>query len=1296
MPRQPISIVFATLTLCGVAVAIPTPDVFISLFQFGHFLFAFLVSSAVGVRWRILKMPFINRSFLAGAACALILAGGLFAFHTASETTNRNVSLYLRSDLNLDAMEQGSFRQYDRWVDEGILTVPKHNTDIYALVLRENPVMVSTHHSQLSYFSGFPTVATPDGPRFFDFAYPGELADYLKNLLNQNPANSQRPVILYGLFKYFPEGQSEKLKSVLMEFKKVYSISYYPGEYFADLGNGRVPVRRSWGTFEYPVREELFIFNQQSIAIPNMFRLLSPSRCSELLADPSVHVLFPYSSSYRPTQLAQFYMDSLLGLYPKIQERLHPIDFYSPQIRQRLKQLSVSLAGKRVLVAGMTKHDWVYLGQDAAFQMVKYEKSTAYLGGCPWVADAAALQFQKNARLAQGQKLGGAFKKYARGVVSEVGLFIGSLESKYGISKWLWIAVTGLLLRFALQPLLGIYWAVADTARHLENKIHFGPWASRLPYRRFLLRTASAFARVSAFIPIAAGVVSILGFQFFSQIDFQPAPREMLVCLVGAVMLQVFASGVSQIFFKSACVAAIAIWLLNATSAWPRGGIAFACGYVLIAAVLERLLRNRKPILLHTESTLFRQGPLSSVVPLSQIENTNQVAAKARSLGILARHPLASNRLGRGRLFSIADGWLVAGPTEAFTPAILGKGQLYVVRSCSFSEDGQTHSQAGRFLSLLDISPQEVPTAIETVRSSMPMGSQVLVQRQITTSLSGVLFTTAVDNPHVAQIEFHRGSCASLVQGKVTPQQVRIGKISGEAADWGTETSDLEQNVLCRLFAIGELVEKTFGQPQDIEWGYEESSGKIYLFQSRNVTRHWGDTAHEQTDLLKVATQSTHLRWASPHTPIFESVSIDEANESPSRLCWSLYRRIYSAEGAMGSALRELGVKSPQSGLVLVQGTFFQFISRPFYRPRFLFLRHCRKLQSELQKVETRFQNGSLASGDDVESNLRRVLELKSLWLEVCLPLLFQCRFLCQQVRDPGPLHNRYRELIADLAALGKRLKLEQSTEKALVAEFQKKWGHRGQYEYELGAAVYRTSPDQVRADALLWAESSPPQNADAHRPLHPFVLREYSKDVSLKILDRLRAELEELARRLDCSSEQLCRAPIEWFERDRKDCSPKALREEILAFPPVPRNLRPIKETLSLFDIEQGNLFVSQARSTEHRECKMIGAPQGFFGPTTRIKSSEISPALAESLPKDTVLIVDYLDPRLASCFGKVAGIVSLVGGGLSHLAILAREEGIPIAVVHKGFQVPADATLIVVRSDGRYEFRTEKSRAA
>ncbi len=56
----------------------------------------------------------------------------------------------------------------------------------------------------------------------------------------------------------------------------------------------------------------------------------------------------------------------------------------------------------------------------------------------------------------------------------------------------------------------------------------------------------------------------------------------------------------------------------------------------------------------------------------------------------------------------------------------------------------------------------------------------------------------------------------------------------------------------------------------------------------------------------------------------------------------------------------------------------------------------------------------------------------------------------------------------------------------------------------------------------------------------------------------------------------------------------------------------------------------------------------------------------LGSEPPAGAVLVVPHLDPRLATVIPRLAGLVAETGSPLSHLAILAREHGVPTVVGH------------------------------
>jgi pyruvate,water dikinase len=70
-------------------------------------------------------------------------------------------------------------------------------------------------------------------------------------------------------------------------------------------------------------------------------------------------------------------------------------------------------------------------------------------------------------------------------------------------------------------------------------------------------------------------------------------------------------------------------------------------------------------------------------------------------------------------------------------------------------------------------------------------------------------------------------------------------------------------------------------------------------------------------------------------------------------------------------------------------------------------------------------------------------------------------------------------------------------------------------------------------------------------------------------------------------------------------------------------------------------------------------------------------------------VLVVDALRPSLAAHLPSLAGLVAETGSPLSHLAILAREMGVPTVVGMRGAldRFPPGTELLVDGDTGRVE---------
>ncbi len=209
--------------------------------------------------------------------------------------------------------------------------------------------------------------------------------------------------------------------------------------------------------------------------------------------------------------------------------------------------------------------------------------------------------------------------------------------------------------------------------------------------------------------------------------------------------------------------------------------------------------------------------------------------------------------------------------------ASLGEGAFVAVRSSACAEDGETASFAGQqetFLNVRGMS-QLLEKVIECWASFFSeralfyrqkkgslydLGMAVVVQRQIASDKSGVMFTNDPIRKRSDQmvIEAAFGLGEALVSGLITPDNYvvrRDGRIKRSRVSrqdqmivrndgGGTVTVDLDDEAatatvldereVTRLVDVGMQLESEFGAPQDIEWAFE--GDQLFVLQSRPIT----------------------------------------------------------------------------------------------------------------------------------------------------------------------------------------------------------------------------------------------------------------------------------------------------------------------------------------------------------------------------------------------------------------------------------------------------------------------------
>ncbi|SDP06308.1 PEP/pyruvate-binding domain-containing protein [Actinacidiphila guanduensis] len=181
-----------------------------------------------------------------------------------------------------------------------------------------------------------------------------------------------------------------------------------------------------------------------------------------------------------------------------------------------------------------------------------------------------------------------------------------------------------------------------------------------------------------------------------------------------------------------------------------------------------------------------------------------------------------------------------------------GAERPLVVRSSSVHEDTEASSMAGRFTSVLDVRGWEPFTAaVEQVLDSAadpaaeagedPLHDMaVLVQPMLSSTAGGVMFGAdpvegRYDHILVSAVD---GGPDQLVDGStqgVRYQLTRHGRLLRTEPALPRGRGPLGRQRLNRLVRLARRTEKVHGAPQDIEFGFD-GDGRLWLFQARPIT----------------------------------------------------------------------------------------------------------------------------------------------------------------------------------------------------------------------------------------------------------------------------------------------------------------------------------------------------------------------------------------------------------------------------------------------------------------------------
>ncbi|MCB9885865.1 MAG: YidC/Oxa1 family membrane protein insertase [Planctomycetes bacterium] len=708
------------------------------------------------------------------------------------------------------------------------------------------------------------------------------------------------------------------------------------------------------------------------------------------------------------------------------------------------------------------------------------------------------------------------------------------------------------------------------------------------------------------------------------------------------------------------------------------------------------------------------------LVPLAQAGDHPDLGNKAVRLGKLLQ---AGMPVPQG----FAVPWGVSPTTEELLAACRRAGiRTAAVRSSAEGEDGAEGSMAGMFLSELDVAPAQLQDAIARVRASYggrPGG--VVVQAFRPADHAGVLFT--VDPAHGGRMlaEMVAGCGDALVSGRATPRSFRFGRVSGRPAQ-----PEAPPMPLAQLLELGRAAERLFGRPQDIEWVHV--AGGFELVQSRDITRLPDGSRGKPA---AIESERRRLLDMVATAPVDEAVlvqsEISALLPTPTAYSLDLFESLWAAGGSVDRAARATGftyeVRVDAAPLVL---TAFgrSYVDRRQWQQR------CSKQLGAMASFRM------AAAGKSIEEDwragqpaqLQRLLlleavdarrlgdaDLLQLAADVRRTFVEETYVRAETINMAAEYFVGAARSRAQRAGLDAAVVLADHTGTVVsrafsilgedraredrVHDFLAAFGHRAAHDFELSEARYGEDSGKVfamlsrrggRHDAARETslQTLPKVLQVAIERARRFqVLKEEAKHEAMRDLAVLRRLLLQIGERFELGAGVFDLLPEEVAgladparrEAARQKAEARAARRRRLLEVELPGDL-------SVAALEQlGDAAAVATVATGELAGAYVAGSREVVGRVRVLRSVD---ELHTVVPGE-ILVARFTDPCWLSAFELAGGLITEVGGWLSHAAIQAREQDLPTIVgVPGACGALRTGELVRLRHDGVIERVAER----
>ncbi len=599
----------------------------------------------------------------------------------------------------------------------------------------------------------------------------------------------------------------------------------------------------------------------------------------------------------------------------------------------------------------------------------------------------------------------------------------------------------------------------------------------------------------------------------------------------------------------------------------------------------------------------------------------------------------------------------------------------------------------------------------------------VVVQKMVPAEYAGVMFTEHPATTGAMMVEMVTGLGEDLVSGNVTPDTFAYGKLSGELMEDESSENVLPPIDIAPLLALGRELEALFEHPQDIEWAY--AKGQFFLLQARDITRSisTGDSLQSLAErerrklLANLLGQRKRIRRSEQidfTQAVYVQSELSELLPRPTTFSSDFMERLWSAGGSTDLACQELQIpynvhyrSMPYTNTVFG----WTYVNKHEERRRlgkgpgalasFRLARDAEKTESQFrEEFLPKFQLEMVERNaiDMDRLSLSAATELLNSWVDrfvedtycaaerINISADFHVKTALDKLGkaklEPAQyMHDDQETVVSHAMSLLNRTTINQER----IEEFLTTFGHRAPLDYEFAEPRFSEDMDLVRqyiersvqSPAGLAANEVGAESKKVHalpdgkvlaisveRAQNFMRLKEEAKHYCLIELAQIRQLMLSIDNKCNLNGRvfQLKIAEVvQLSDMDQlKTLSTLADQrfEESLAW----KSLQ-LPASLSIQDLERIDMLTGKRpdiiESTE-LSGKRVAGEQEVTGTVRVITNIE----QIHTFKEGEILVARMTDPTWYPLFSQARGIVTEVGGWLSHAAIVAREYDLPAIV--------------------------------